>query len=321
MILGQEEFSRVRPLSYPEVDVVIVCFAIDSRGSFANVKETWIPEVRHFCGPRVPVLLVGTKIDLRTQHSPLQRIYSIGMSQLYCCRHRRACTCYHSRACTGEPNSLVSKCSNSSSSSLHQQRDSSFSTESNCSSNSSFTPSLSCITSPLPSSSSTPLTAANQSIKLRTSAHLQRISMRASARRNLRPSKLVSQPIAGGSYPELRHLPEQVGDSRQNTIYQHNQSLHRTLRSPDYLFYQYADTAYNSPSTLGDSLESMESPINQTDLIGKQEALELCSEIHAVEYVECSARQNIGVDQVFRTAMKLCVRSSHRFRHEMCSIS
>lgn len=62
---GQEDYEQLRPLSYPNTDVIVVCFAIDNRDSFANVPQKWIPEVRHFC-PRTPLVLTGTKIDQRS---------------------------------------------------------------------------------------------------------------------------------------------------------------------------------------------------------------------------------------------------------------
>jgi len=63
---GQEDYDRLRPLSYPDTHVVLVCFAIDSPEALDNVQEKWIPEIRHFC-PRVPIILVGCKTDLRYQ--------------------------------------------------------------------------------------------------------------------------------------------------------------------------------------------------------------------------------------------------------------
>ncbi|KAJ9115704.1 hypothetical protein QFC20_001031 [Naganishia adeliensis] len=62
---GQEDFDRIRPLSYGEADVVVVVFAVNYRPSLGNVQDKWSPEISHFI-PSVPVLLVGTKIDLRT---------------------------------------------------------------------------------------------------------------------------------------------------------------------------------------------------------------------------------------------------------------
>ncbi|EXU95165.1 Ras GTPase family protein [Metarhizium robertsii] len=61
---GQEDYDRLRPLSYPGAHVVLICFAIDSPDSLENVKEKWMPEVRHFC-PEHPVILIGCKKDLR----------------------------------------------------------------------------------------------------------------------------------------------------------------------------------------------------------------------------------------------------------------
>jgi len=61
---GQEEYDRLRPLSYPQTDVFLVCFAVSNKDSFNNVKSKWIPEIRHHC-PGIPFILVGTKSDLR----------------------------------------------------------------------------------------------------------------------------------------------------------------------------------------------------------------------------------------------------------------
>ena len=55
---GQEDYDRLRPLSYPGSDVILVCYSVDSPNSCDNVKERWAPEVEQFC-PRVPVVLVG----------------------------------------------------------------------------------------------------------------------------------------------------------------------------------------------------------------------------------------------------------------------
>lgn len=62
---GQEDYDRLRPLSYPDTDVVVLCYAIDSPASLENIHEKWAAEVAHFCGPSVTKILVGTKSDLR----------------------------------------------------------------------------------------------------------------------------------------------------------------------------------------------------------------------------------------------------------------
>ncbi|OLL22472.1 GTP-binding protein rhoA [Neolecta irregularis DAH-3] len=61
---GQEDYDRLRPLSYPDTHVVLICFSIDSPDSLDNVLEKWISEVMHFC-PNLPIILVGCKKDLR----------------------------------------------------------------------------------------------------------------------------------------------------------------------------------------------------------------------------------------------------------------
>ncbi|KAG7575299.1 hypothetical protein FFLO_00463 [Filobasidium floriforme] len=70
---GQEDYDRLRPLSYPQTNVFLVCFSIASPPSFENVKTKWYPEVSHHA-PGVPVILVGTKLDLRDDPLTLQRL-------------------------------------------------------------------------------------------------------------------------------------------------------------------------------------------------------------------------------------------------------
>ena len=61
---GQEDYDRLRPLSYPQTDVFLICFSIVSPSSFENAKTKWWPEVTHHA-PDTPIILVGTKLDLR----------------------------------------------------------------------------------------------------------------------------------------------------------------------------------------------------------------------------------------------------------------
>lgn len=62
---GLEDYDRLRPLSYPEVDVFIVCFSLVHPSSLENVKSKWHPEIRYHSNSRVPIILIGTKLDLR----------------------------------------------------------------------------------------------------------------------------------------------------------------------------------------------------------------------------------------------------------------
>jgi len=64
---GQEEYDRLRPLSYPSTDVFLLCFSVNSRTSFNNVKHKWIPELEQYCPQGCARILIGTKADLRPE--------------------------------------------------------------------------------------------------------------------------------------------------------------------------------------------------------------------------------------------------------------
>ena len=92
---GQEDYDRLRPLSYPQTDVFLVCFSTVSPSSFENVKEKvfsvkrtflqralelctfhllqWVPEITHHC-QKTPFLLVGTQIDLRDDAQTVEKL-------------------------------------------------------------------------------------------------------------------------------------------------------------------------------------------------------------------------------------------------------
>ncbi|CAL6006686.1 Rac/Rho-like_protein [Hexamita inflata] len=63
---GREEFGRLRPLSYPQTYVFILCYSISNSYSFKNIVKKWIPEIKHYM-PGVPFILVGTKSDSEQQ--------------------------------------------------------------------------------------------------------------------------------------------------------------------------------------------------------------------------------------------------------------
>ena len=110
---GQEDYDRLRPLSYPDSHVILICFAVDSPDSLDNVQEKvrrlffslssasvhhidtvttrlalawlalvsssdlvhrqWHSEVTHFCAG-LPVLLVGCKKDLRRDPKTIEEL-------------------------------------------------------------------------------------------------------------------------------------------------------------------------------------------------------------------------------------------------------
>jgi len=59
---GHEDYDRLRVLSYPQTDLFLLCFSLDNRNSFDNIRTKWWPEVVHHC-PNAARLLVGLKSD------------------------------------------------------------------------------------------------------------------------------------------------------------------------------------------------------------------------------------------------------------------
>lgn len=70
---GQDDYDRLRPLSYPQTDCFLIMFSIVSPASFQNVTAKWIPEIKHYC-PETPFLLIGTKMDLRDDATCIERL-------------------------------------------------------------------------------------------------------------------------------------------------------------------------------------------------------------------------------------------------------
>ena len=42
LIKGQEEFDRIRPLSYRDANYFLICFAVNSKDSFDHITEKWV---------------------------------------------------------------------------------------------------------------------------------------------------------------------------------------------------------------------------------------------------------------------------------------
>ena len=60
---GPDDYDRLRPLSYPNTDIFLVCFSLVQPQSYENVFKKWYPELKYHC-PNTPILLVGTKQDI-----------------------------------------------------------------------------------------------------------------------------------------------------------------------------------------------------------------------------------------------------------------
>lgn len=133
---GQEDYDRLRPLSYPQTDVFLICFSVVSPPSFENVRtkvrflfyssptgktgaakdrkagarrqsrrascfffsslnsaavahpltpsfssSQWYPEICHHA-PNIPIILVGTKLDLREDRDTIDKLRERRMSPI-----------------------------------------------------------------------------------------------------------------------------------------------------------------------------------------------------------------------------------------------
>jgi Ras-related C3 botulinum toxin substrate 1 len=89
--LWDTDYDRLRPLSYPQTDVFLICFSVVSPTSYENARtkvssrldsvgnrpdvtsRQWYPELSHHA-PSTPVLLVGTKLDLREDQATIEKL-------------------------------------------------------------------------------------------------------------------------------------------------------------------------------------------------------------------------------------------------------
>ncbi|EFC42240.1 small GTPase [Naegleria gruberi] len=105
---GQEDYERIKPLSYPETDLFCACFSTVSSISFENIQHKWIPEIRHY-NPDSPIILIGCQADLRNSSKVLKELkfqhfttpISFSEGELMA-RSTGCCTYVESSAMTGE---------------------------------------------------------------------------------------------------------------------------------------------------------------------------------------------------------------------------
>lgn len=71
---GQEDYKKLRPLSYTQTDIFIAVFSLVSVTSLENIENMWIPEIREHCSD-TPFILVGTKSNLRDEFNEHQNEY------------------------------------------------------------------------------------------------------------------------------------------------------------------------------------------------------------------------------------------------------
>lgn len=61
---SQRDKAQERQTNYPETDVFCLCFSLADVESFRNVERKWYKEIKELV-PKVPIVLIGTKLDLR----------------------------------------------------------------------------------------------------------------------------------------------------------------------------------------------------------------------------------------------------------------
>ena len=61
---GHADYDVLRPLGYPQTDVVLLCFAVDKPESLERLRDQFVPEVRSHCS--CDFVLVGLRADLRS---------------------------------------------------------------------------------------------------------------------------------------------------------------------------------------------------------------------------------------------------------------
>lgn len=64
---GQEEFDRLRSLSYDNTHAIMLCFSVESPDSLENIETKWKAEIAENC-PGVKLVLVALKCDLRERN-------------------------------------------------------------------------------------------------------------------------------------------------------------------------------------------------------------------------------------------------------------
>uniref|UniRef100_A0A8D0GH78 Rho family GTPase 2 n=1 Tax=Sphenodon punctatus TaxID=8508 RepID=A0A8D0GH78_SPHPU len=70
---GSAYYDNVRPLAYPDSDAVLICFDISRPETLDSVLKKWQGETQEFC-PNAKVVLVGCKLDMRTDLSTLREL-------------------------------------------------------------------------------------------------------------------------------------------------------------------------------------------------------------------------------------------------------
>ncbi|XP_018560955.1 rho-related protein racC [Anoplophora glabripennis] len=64
---GQEEYDNIRKRVYEKADIFLLCFCVADKVSYENVTSKWMPDLYSYRNK--PIILLGTKVDLRINSS------------------------------------------------------------------------------------------------------------------------------------------------------------------------------------------------------------------------------------------------------------
>ncbi|XP_065222624.1 ras-related C3 botulinum toxin substrate 3-like isoform X3 [Planococcus citri] len=73
------ENDRFRSLYYPNTKLVFLCFSLIDHVSLQNVRTKWYPEIKAHC-PNTPIVLIGTKLDLRYDRETIEHLQKYGQA-------------------------------------------------------------------------------------------------------------------------------------------------------------------------------------------------------------------------------------------------
>jgi len=88
---GSDEYNSLRPLSYPGTDVFLLCFSLFSPSSLDAIISKWYPEVKEHADG-TPIILVGTKLDLREKESAVATLRESGQEPVTPAQGKSAAT-------------------------------------------------------------------------------------------------------------------------------------------------------------------------------------------------------------------------------------
>ncbi|CAL5984749.1 Rac/Rho-like_protein [Hexamita inflata] len=74
-----EDYDRIRPLSYPNTNVFVLCYALNNPESLQNIYSKWLPEIKAHTQVDIPFIILGMKSDLEYSHEIVNEALKIQM--------------------------------------------------------------------------------------------------------------------------------------------------------------------------------------------------------------------------------------------------